>query len=326
MLPTVPICEFDISPELDGYLEPADELSDKLLEEEIVNSGGPARPLVVWREGGFLIDGHRRYRICQKHKLGYKIEQLSFDSIEDVKTWMLKNQVGPRNLSDLARARAIAILFKEVAEMPDEEREKRRAEGKPSQTRDIVAEMTNESSRTVSRAVAATAAMEAMIPEWQLLFSSERGVFPKIKIPQRFLESIASLPPHSQFTLLNDVLTSNDIEPLLKAFPEKRLCSTSGPSMKAIRDAAKAREESYVASLKLPPSIPSAIPKVVPDTLPLIDVIEACMAAVGHAAKLCDALWSDPYLAASSSYNKKRVDQSIREIGIVLQDVKKGVK
>lgn len=323
MVPIAPICEFDISPELDGYLEQADELSDKLLEEEIVNSGGPARPLVVWTEGGFLIDGHRRYRICQKHNLGYKIEQLSFDSIEDVKTWMLKNQVGPRNLSDLARAKAIAILFKEVAKMPDEEREQRRAEGKPSQTRDIVAEMTNESPRTVSRAVAATTAMESMIPEWQSLAFDGR-----IKVPVRLYDSIASLDPNEQLTLLNEVLVSNDIEPLLKAFPEKRLKSTAGPSMKATKDAAKAKEESHAANPGLPPSIPSVMPPPVTTPIALLDMIAKCEEQGGKFARHCDQLFSEEYLGpgASTSVYKKRIDQAFRECGIVLTEIRRSAK
>jgi hypothetical protein len=46
-----------------------------------------------------LVDGHNRFKICQKRGIPYKIKKLSFDTIDDAKVWMIDNQIGRRNLT-----------------------------------------------------------------------------------------------------------------------------------------------------------------------------------------------------------------------------------
>lgn len=45
-----------------------------------------------------LIDGHNRYGICLKHKINFKIHLISFDSLKEVRDYMIDNQLGRRNL------------------------------------------------------------------------------------------------------------------------------------------------------------------------------------------------------------------------------------
>ena len=45
-----------------------------------------------------LVDGHNRYGICLKHKLNFKIHLISFDSLKEVRNYMIDNQLGRRNL------------------------------------------------------------------------------------------------------------------------------------------------------------------------------------------------------------------------------------
>ncbi len=45
-----------------------------------------------------LVDGHNRYGICLKHKLNFKIHLISFDSLKEVRDYMIDNQLGRRNL------------------------------------------------------------------------------------------------------------------------------------------------------------------------------------------------------------------------------------
>ncbi|MDZ7896944.1 MAG: hypothetical protein U5N85_02790 [Arcicella sp.] len=45
-----------------------------------------------------LVDGHNRYGICLKHKLNFKIHLISFDTLKDVRDYMIDNQLGRRNL------------------------------------------------------------------------------------------------------------------------------------------------------------------------------------------------------------------------------------
>lgn len=54
--------------------------------------------IVTWQ--GYIIDGHNRYEIAQKHNLDYKTIEMQFDGDVDVKIWMIDNALSRRNLND----------------------------------------------------------------------------------------------------------------------------------------------------------------------------------------------------------------------------------
>lgn len=68
------------------------------LEQSILTEGC-RDPLVVWKEAGVLLDGHNRYSICRKHDLPFKVNALEFLNREAAEAFILKNQLGRRNLS-----------------------------------------------------------------------------------------------------------------------------------------------------------------------------------------------------------------------------------
>lgn len=72
----------------------------KGLEQSIL-SEGCRDALVLW--GDILIDGHNRYEICTKHGIEFETVQRGFTSRDDVKLWMMKNQLSRRNLNDFQR-------------------------------------------------------------------------------------------------------------------------------------------------------------------------------------------------------------------------------
>ena len=71
----------------------------KQLEDNIVRDKRAIVPLVVWEEGGVLLDGHNRFEICTRRKLPFEITTLSFDDRDAVKDWVITNQLGRRNLT-----------------------------------------------------------------------------------------------------------------------------------------------------------------------------------------------------------------------------------
>lgn len=86
----------------------ADEL--RLLEESIA-ADGCRDEIVLWaNHDKTVIDGHNRYRICEKLGKTFKTMSLAFDSKDEVKLWMLRNQMGRRNLSDSQRAMMAARM------------------------------------------------------------------------------------------------------------------------------------------------------------------------------------------------------------------------
>lgn len=71
-------------------------------------------------QGLVLIDGHNRYEISQKHNLSFKTERLSFESRADAEAWVIRNQLGRRNIPNYVRAELALKLKPVIAEKAKE--------------------------------------------------------------------------------------------------------------------------------------------------------------------------------------------------------------
>ena len=109
------------------------------LENNILQYG-MLDPIKIWQEPStdewIIIDGHNRYNILKKHNIDwhywqdYKIMG-ELESREDVKQWMLEQQLGRRNLSDAERYE-IVQKFKEVFQKRAKENQSSGGKGLPS--------------------------------------------------------------------------------------------------------------------------------------------------------------------------------------------------
>jgi hypothetical protein len=61
--------------------------------EDVITPTGSTRPVFV------LIDGHNRFKIITRHTLDYRINIMSFPSLNSVKEYMIDYQLGRRNLT-----------------------------------------------------------------------------------------------------------------------------------------------------------------------------------------------------------------------------------
>lgn len=94
------------------------------LEKSVVKNG-MLDPIKVWEESDtgkyIIIDGHNRYKILKKNNLDcsnwniYTITETTLKNRDDVKRWMLEQQLGRRNLSE-AEKYEIVQKFKSVFE------------------------------------------------------------------------------------------------------------------------------------------------------------------------------------------------------------------
>ena len=71
-------------------------------------------------QGLVLIDGHNRYEISKKHNLSFKTERLSFESRADAEAWVIRNQLGRRNIPNYVRAELALKLKPVIAEKAKE--------------------------------------------------------------------------------------------------------------------------------------------------------------------------------------------------------------
>lgn len=101
-----------IDKEFESLIPPLDPEEFKQLEENCVKEG-IRDALVVWHVPNgddILIDGHNRFRISAKHSgLPFNIKRMTFEQRDDAKLWIIRNQLGRRNLSDFVKTE-LALL------------------------------------------------------------------------------------------------------------------------------------------------------------------------------------------------------------------------
>lgn len=148
--------ELIVDKELQTLLPCSTADEDERLEREILANGGPTDPIRVWKGHGIIVDGHRRYAICEKHGLSYDVEEFHFDDREAAIRWMVEWQFARRNLSDASKAIALARLTEVIH---------RQAGGDPSVRRAAVkeaAQTAGVSERSVYRAEDYTRALDSL--------------------------------------------------------------------------------------------------------------------------------------------------------------------
>ena len=99
--------EVKIDPEFEKLIPPLETEEYRQLEENIMKDGC-REALTVWN--GVLVDGHNRYRICTEHHIKFQTENMDFPNREAVIEWILRNQLGRRNLSGFQKAELVLRL------------------------------------------------------------------------------------------------------------------------------------------------------------------------------------------------------------------------
>jgi len=106
--------QFTIDEEFKNLLPPLSPEDFEQLERSILKDGC-RDPLVIWKKEKVLVDGHHRFSICQTHALPYGIEEMSFDSREDVVVWMMENQKSRRNMNKFQWAEVVLRCKETIA-------------------------------------------------------------------------------------------------------------------------------------------------------------------------------------------------------------------
>jgi len=111
--------ELVILPEIKARLLPLREEELRELERSVLEEG-IRDPLVVWRKDGQLIlmDGHHRYELAKKHGLSFQIVEREFRDLEEALTWVDRNQLGRRNLTNAQRTEVIGRLYNTLKQNP----------------------------------------------------------------------------------------------------------------------------------------------------------------------------------------------------------------
>ena len=137
-----------VLPELEAFLDPLTAEQYKELENGIVEDG-VKDALLVWKDHNTIVDGHNRLSIIKKHGLAYKVEEKEFADLDAVKRWMIRNQLGRRNLTKERFTYYIGVLYNSTKQDRNAAREEN-PDGKA--TSEIIGEQFGVAEKTVRRA------------------------------------------------------------------------------------------------------------------------------------------------------------------------------
>jgi ParB-like chromosome segregation protein Spo0J len=87
--------------------------------EESIAKEGCRDPILVWNDNGkrFILDGHHRYEICEAKGIKPEIKEISLGSEAEARIWIMKNQIGRRNLTRKQKRELIKLRLRDNPEL-----------------------------------------------------------------------------------------------------------------------------------------------------------------------------------------------------------------
>ncbi len=92
-----------VNPTFKHFLPALAEKERDGLDREIVEAGGPSDPIIFWKKTQEIVDGYNRYEICECRELPYPVHGIDFADEAAVCSWIVRRQMGRRNLSLIDR-------------------------------------------------------------------------------------------------------------------------------------------------------------------------------------------------------------------------------
>lgn len=96
---------YRIDQELNSILPELSMEDYRELEQSLLIDGYKGAPIMIW--GDIIVDGHNRYEICKRNNIPYEVKTVEFESKDDAIQWMVRQQLGRRNLSPLQRIKLV---------------------------------------------------------------------------------------------------------------------------------------------------------------------------------------------------------------------------
>ncbi|BDD13019.1 hypothetical protein FUAX_54510 (plasmid) [Fulvitalea axinellae] len=141
-----------------------------------VRKEGVREPILLWEcgEDYVIVDGHNRYRCVEelgREEVRWHVKVGDFGNIEDVRAWMIDNQLGRRNLTDLQRAVLIEEKYDLIKQgRGGDRRTKTNGQNLPIENNErqnayqVIAKETGRSERTVKNDIAVARGLK-VLPE-----------------------------------------------------------------------------------------------------------------------------------------------------------------
>ncbi|MBO4884507.1 MAG: hypothetical protein J5602_04280 [Clostridia bacterium] len=99
-----------VDPEFAGKIPPISDEEFRQLRENILEAGEVYEPIVTWN--GVIVDGHNRWKVIQENpEVRWRTREMEFADKWAAFSWMYRNQLGRRNLTDEQRTYTIGKLY-----------------------------------------------------------------------------------------------------------------------------------------------------------------------------------------------------------------------
>jgi hypothetical protein len=230
-----------------------------------------------------ILDGHNRYEICTKHALPFDTTVIDIPTRDDATIWIIQNQLGRRNLSDVDKV----LLARQLRPMLEAQAKIRQHGGQggillqanlpeaKGQVRDHIAQIAGVSARTVD-------AVETIL---------DHGAPEIIQAARTKALSISAALP------LTDLPTEHQASALQEAHALANGKKPTAPQTRAIvsRTQVVATVKDHLAQGKTPPEAVSAALKAHDITLPTPALADAICQATDRQVTLAatDGYWHD---------------------------------
>lgn len=148
--------------------------------EAALLSEGCLNPIIYWAETGFILEGHTRFDIVQKHDLNYMTKRLSFEHEEQAIQWIVDHQLTRRNLTDEQRRYYLGKLYlAEKAAQGGDRKSTHHGDGLIGDTAEKIAKEKGVGKATVERAGKFAKAVDEAAPEEKAKILAGKAKAPK---------------------------------------------------------------------------------------------------------------------------------------------------
>ena len=103
---------------------------ERTILEDAIKRDGTLDTIKTWR--GMIVDGYTRYEICHRLKIPFATEELGFADEDEAYLWIIRNQLGRRNLPPFVKCELVLPLEEEMKQ------EAKRRQGKRSDLNNFV--------------------------------------------------------------------------------------------------------------------------------------------------------------------------------------------
>lgn len=199
--------EIVVLPELEAFISPLTVDEGKALEASLIKMGCRS-PLIVWKTNKnilyaeqsedsqiyVLIDGHNRYKFCKKNDIDFQIDIQYFDTIEEVKDFMIDFQIGRRNLTPEQTSYFRGLKYNRMKGKVGGDRV-----GETYDTSEVIAKEYNVSKKTIKRDGKYAEGLDKID-----LVLKNKVLIGKEKIEKKIIEKLAKLDLPQKITSIDD--------------------------------------------------------------------------------------------------------------------------